>query len=287
MNDSHSYLHFDEPDQLKLCLPGGKQAKFLVLGDAHCKFDDDRGIPYQEYTNRMKRCSPHFFPLVEEAIEKAEKENYDAILMLGDFLSFPSIAGVEKFAEIFQSSKVPCLYTSGNHDWHFEGMSGSELELREKWTKELLAPLYGDRNPLFYAEIIRGFKIIMIDNSIYEILPEQLEFLKQELSDNIPAFLGCHIPLYVPGRDIFFGCGHPQWNAENDPYWEIERRPKWRTSGHTETTFEFHRTIMETPNLLGIFAGHTHKFSLDPLPGKFQAVAAMRHWIDFSIEPEH
>ena len=68
MNDSHSYLHFDEPDQLKLCLPGGKQAKFLVLGDAHCKFDDDRGIPYQEYTNRMKRCSPHFFPLVEERV---------------------------------------------------------------------------------------------------------------------------------------------------------------------------------------------------------------------------
>ena len=96
------------------------------------------------------------FSLVEEAIIKAENEKYDAILMLGDLQSFPSIAGVEKFAEIFQRSKVPCLYISGNHDWHFEGMHGSEQELREKWTKKLLSPLYGGRNPFFYAEMFNG-----------------------------------------------------------------------------------------------------------------------------------
>ena len=37
-----------------------------------------------------------------EAIAKAENEKYDAILMLGDFLSFPSFAGVEKFAELLK-----------------------------------------------------------------------------------------------------------------------------------------------------------------------------------------
>lgn len=283
MQKSDTFLSYNEPDNLKFYLPGGSPAKFLILGDAHCKFDDDRGIPYQEYTNRMKRCSPHMFSLAEEAIAKAEKEQYDAILMLGDFLSFPSIAGVEKFTELFQRSKVPCLYISGNHDWHFEGMEGSEQELREKWTKELLFPLYQGRNPLFYAEIFNGIKIIMIDNSTYEILPEQLEFLKQETADGMPAFIGCHIPFYVPGRDIFFGCGHPDWNAENDPYWEIERREKWRMTGHTETTFMFHELLMLTPNILGIFAGHTHKFSLDLFSGKFQAVTSNKHWIDFTV----
>ena len=283
MNISDTLLCYNEPDKLKFFLPGGPQVKFLILGDAHCKFDDDRGIPYQKYTDRMKRCSPHMFSLVEEAIAKAENENYDAILMLGDFLSFPSIAGVEKFAEIFQRSKIPCLYTSGNHDWHFEGMLGSEQELRKKWTQELLAPLYGGRNPLMYKEMFKGIKIIMLDNSIYEILPEQLEFLQQELSDNIPTFIGCHIPLYVPGREIFFGCGHPSWKAENDPFWEIERREKWPVTGHSETTLKFHKTVMETPNVLGIFAGHIHKFSLDIMPGKFQAVTSNKHWIDFSI----
>ena len=124
---------------------------------------------------------------------------------------------------------------------------------------------------------------IMIDNSTYEILPEQLEFLEQELSDGVPIFLGCHIPLYVPGRDIFFGCGHPCWNAENDPFWEIEKREKWRIAGHTETTFLFHKLVMENPNIFGIFAGHIHKFSLDILPGMFQAVSSNKHWIDFTV----
>ena len=120
MHISDTWLCYNEPDKLKFYFPGGPQVKFLILGDAHCKFDDDRGIPYQKYTDRMKRCSPHMFSLVEEAIAKAENEKFDAILMLGDFLSFPSIAGVEKFAEIFQRSKIPCLYTSGNHDWHLQ-----------------------------------------------------------------------------------------------------------------------------------------------------------------------
>ena len=75
MHISNTWLCYNEPDKLKFYLPGGPQVKFLILGDAHCKFDDDRGIPYQKYTDRMKRCSPHMFSLVEEAIAKASVEN--------------------------------------------------------------------------------------------------------------------------------------------------------------------------------------------------------------------
>lgn len=265
---------YDAPEKLQLTITGVQPLKLLVLGDPHCNFDDERGVPFQQYTARMNKCSIHKFSLVEETIARAEQEAYDAILMLGDCLSFPSEAGVEKFAELFEKSKVPCFFTSGNHDWHFEGMAGSEKDLRKTWIEKMLLPLYGGNDPLAYAVTIKGLKILMIDNSIYEILPEQLDFLERELADGTPAVIGCHVPFYVPGRNIFFGCGHPDWNGANDPYFEIERRERWRAEGHTETTMKFYRTVMESPNVAGIFAGHIHRFSLDFLNGKFQAVAA-------------
>lgn len=277
-------ISFDTPGKLDLRIAGVQPMKLLVLGDPHCNFDDERGIPFREYTARMKRCSPHRCDLVKQTIEKAEAEAYDAILMLGDFLSFPSEAAVEQFAELFQNSKVPCLFTAGNHDWHFEGMAGSEKELRCKWINKMLLPLYNGHDPFAYAVTIKGLKILMFDNSIYEILPEQLDFLEKELADGMPAIIGCHIPFYVPGRNIFFGCGHPDWNGANDPYFEIERRERWRAEGHTETTIKFYRTVMEAPNIAGIFAGHIHRFSLDFHAGKFQAVVAADQALDVQIK---
>ena len=274
---------YSDPGRLELTIAGVQPAKLLVVTDPHCNFDDDRGIPYQQYSARMNRCSVHRFNLVEDAIAKAEQEGYDALLMPGDFLSFPSAAGVEKFAECFEHANVPCLFTAGNHDWHFEGMSGSEMDLRREWINKLLLPLYGGRDPMAYAIRIKDMKILMIDNSIYEILPEQLDFLEQELAEGLPVIIGCHVPLYVPGRNIFFGCGHPDWNGANDPYFEIERRERWRAEGHTEVTMKFYRTVMESPLIAGIIAGHMHRFSMDFYAGKIQAVAANDRLLDVVI----
>lgn len=275
---------YSEPGRLELTIAGVQPAKLLVVADPHCNFDDDRGIPYQQYTARMNRCSVHRFNLVEDAIAKAEQEGYDAILMPGDFLSFPSAAGVEKFAACFRQSKVPCLFTAGNHDWHFEGMSGTEADLRREWIGKLLLPLYGGRDPMAYAVRIKGMKILMIDNSIYEILPEQLDFLERELAEGLPVIIGCHVPFYVPGRSIFFGCGHPDWNGANDPYSEIERRERWRAEGHTEVTMKFYDLVMSSPLVAGIIAGHMHRFSLDFYAGKVQAVAANDRLLDVIIK---
>ena len=277
-------LSYSEPGKLDLTIAGVQPVKLLVVTDPHCNFDDDRGMPYQQYTARMNRCSVHRFNLVEDAISKAEQEGYDAILMPGDFLSFPSAAGVEKFAACFERSKVPCLFTAGNHDWHFEGMAGTEEELRREWINKLLLPLYGGRDPMAYAVTVKGLKILMLDNSTYEILPEQLDFLERELAEGLPVIIGCHVPFYVPGRNIFFGCGHPDWNGANDPYFEIERRERWRAEGHTEVTMKFYDRVMGSPLIAGIIAGHMHRFSLDLHAGKFQAVAANDRLLDIHIK---
>jgi hypothetical protein len=114
--------------------------------------------------------------------------------------------------------------------------------------------------------------LIIIDNSTYEILPEQLSFFRERERKGRPILLLVHIPLYVPGRPLGFGCGHPDWSARNDRSWELERRLPWRTEGHTRTTLEFHKAVFRSENLLGILAGHIHKPSTDVVNGIPQIV---------------
>lgn len=40
--------------------------------------------------------------------------------------------------------------------------------------------------------------------------------------------LSMHVPVYVQGHDIDYGCGSPHWNKVNDCYCEIERREPWQ-----------------------------------------------------------
>ncbi len=114
---------------------------------------------------------------------------------------------------------------------------------------------------------MNGVRFVMLDNSTYEILPEQLQFFREQVKTQKPLVLFIHIPLYVPGRTMGFGCGHPQWGWETDRGYEVERRDRWPKSGHTSTTLDFHKEVFASPNLLGIFAGHTHKQSLDVVNG--------------------
>ncbi|MDA3925741.1 MAG: hypothetical protein PF904_13665 [Kiritimatiellae bacterium] len=61
-----------------------------------------------------------------------------------------------------------------------------------------------------------------IDNSTYEILPEQLTFFQKQVDSGVPLVLMMHIPMYAPGRPIGFGCGHPEWGAKTDRNWELQ-----------------------------------------------------------------
>jgi hypothetical protein len=82
-----------------------------------------------------------------------------------------------------------------------------------------------------------------------------------------------HIPLYAPGRSVGFGCGHPEWNAKSDKNFELERRERWPEAGHTATTMEFHRSVFNSPNVMGVIAGHIHRPSLDLINGIPQVVS--------------
>ncbi len=259
--------------------------KILQLSDVHLFLDDERGDEYRQYSERMAKAynvTRHFetgaetnpTAMLKEIAERAKSENYDALALTGDIVSFPSAAGVDYIKKTLSTVGTPYYYVCGNHDWHFEGMEGTEKDLRDEWIEKRLKSLYPEGvNPLAYSVVVKGVKLLFVDDSIYEILPSQLEFVRKELKDNLPTLLFMHIPLYAPGRPVGFGVGHPDWNAAHDGNYQIERRIRWPEAGHNATTYAFRDEVLNAANLIGVFTGHIHRYSLDVLNGKPSSVA--------------
>ena len=273
--------------------------KVVHIADTHLFKDDERGIPYQEYSNRMSKAynqTTHFKTRVktnpEEAFEQAlafaKKVNADVIALVGDIFSFPSEAAIEWVQSKLKATGIPYMYTAGNHDWHYEGMEGSLESLRDIWIEKRLLPLYQGKNPLMAAYDIKGVRFLTIDNSTYQINDKQLAFFKKQVASEMPLVLLVHIPMYAPGKNIYFGCGNPNWGAATDKGYKLEKRPKWPENGHTQTTLNFHKEVFNAPNLLGIFAGHTHRNSMEVIKGKPQIIAddnASGGYLDINFLP--
>lgn len=255
----------------------------LMLADTHLFRDDGRGEPFRQYSGRMAKAynqTKHFQtgePTNPEkgfigALKAAGTVKAVQLALVGDIVSFPSEAAVEWVLTQLQECGLPWLYTAGNHDWHYEGMAGSLAELRAEWIARRLAPLYRGADPIMSVLDLNGVRFVTLDNSTYEISPAQLAFFREQVASGRPLVLFVHIPLYAPGRPLGFGCGHPDWGAHSDRGFELERRVKWRQGGHTETTLAFHREVFAAGNLLGVFAGHTHRASVDVVNGVPQCV---------------
>lgn len=273
--------------------------KVVHIADTHLFKDDERGVPYQEFSNRMAKAynqTTHFKTRVntnpEEAFEQtlafAKEVNADVITLIGDIFSFPSEAAIEWVLSKLKDTGIPYIYIAGNHDWHYEGMEGTLESLRDTWIEKRLLPLYQGNHPLMAVYDIKGIRFLAIDNSTYQINKEQLAFFIEQVDSGMPLVLLVHIPMYAPGKKILFGCGNPNWGAATDRNFELERRPKWPEKGHTQTTLNFHKKVFSAPNLLGIFAGHVHQNSIEMIKGKPQIVAddnASGGYLDINFLP--
>ncbi|WP_036195995.1 metallophosphoesterase family protein [Maribacter antarcticus] len=276
-----------------------EKIKVVHITDTHLFKDDERGIPYQAYSKRMANAyhqTTHFQTRLEtnpeEAFEQAlvfaKEVHADVITLIGDIFSFPSEAAIEWVQSKLKETGIPYIYTAGNHDWHYEGMEGTLESLRDTWIEKRLLPLYQGNHPLMAAYEIKGVRFLAIDNSTYQINEAQLAFFIAQVNSGIPLVLLVHIPMYAPGKKISFGCGNPNWGAATDGNFKLERRPKWPESGHTQTTLDFHKNVFNAPNLLGIFAGHVHRNSIEMIKGKPQIVAddnASGGYLDINFLP--
>jgi len=237
----------------------------IMLADTHLFRDDQRGEAYKQYSGRMAKAynqTRHF--------QNNEPTNPEELG--GDIFSFPSEAAIEWVLDKLKSANLPYVYVAGNHDWHYEGMKGSSGYLRETWIQKRLLPLYQQEDPMMTVREINGVRLVVLDNSDYQITREQLAFFQKEIISGKPIILIVHIPLYAPERSMGFGCGHPEWGAKTDNNYELEKRERWPEAGHTSTTKAFYNEVFSAPNLLGVLAGHTHRQSLDVQNGIPQIV---------------
>ena len=252
--------------------------KIIQISDTHLFMDDSRGEPFSQFSRRMAKAyntTKHFRTGEEtnpekafnEVLELALKKNADLLALTGDIFSFPSERAIEWLTGRLDETGIPYVYTAGNHDWHYEGMEGSSHQLREKWTGERLKKLYGGNDPMMAVHKVKGINVVTIDNSVYEIIPQQLEFFREQAGKKEPFILMMHIPLYAPGRSLGYGCGHPSWGGKSDKSFELERREKWPMTGHTKVTMDFYEEVFTSADLLGIFAGHVHQQTIDSVNG--------------------
>jgi predicted MPP superfamily phosphohydrolase len=274
--------------------------KVTMIADTHLFRDDERGVAFTGYSKRMSKAynqTKHFFTGKEmnpeigfdETLQIAVEQQSSLLALVGDIFSFPSEAAIDWVVEKLNKINIPFVYTAGNHDWHYEGMEGTSAYLRDTWINKRLAPLYQGRNPLMQTIEINGINIVVIDNSTYEINEDQLQYLQQSLSTKKPTVLMLHIPLYAPGRNVSFGCGHPEWGAATDKGYALEKRLPWRAAGHTKTTMKFYDTVYKSNNLLGVLAGHIHNQSVDVVNGIPQIVTesnAEGGFLQVSFMPE-
>ena len=246
-----------------------KPVRLAIAADTHFAFHDERDDAYADFYKRMAQWPSKKEPFEKMFADVAESKA-DGLLLLGDIISFPTLANVEYLKRTLDSSKVKAFYIAGNHDWHFEGDDGSDLEQRSRWTEKRLSPLYNGRNPLMYSVKIGGVRIVMIDNSAYHVFPEQVDFWRSEAAKGDPIVLAMHIPFWQEGYSITT-CDAPLWGAAKDPYWQIERRQKWAERSMPSTT-EFRREVFSTPNLVAVFAGHEHRLMFASDKDKMQIV---------------
>lgn len=253
-----------------MSVPGLKgTVRVAFAGDTHLGLRDARDDEHADFYARMAQYASKGEAL-EKTLKKCAERKTDLVALLGDTLSFPTLANAEFAERTMKASGLEWIYTAGNHDWHFEGDGGSDMEQRERWTKKRLMGLYpAGANPLAHSRVVKGLRVVAIDNSTYEMLPEQTEFWRAEAAKGEPVVLMMHIPLWTEGWGVFT-CGSPEWGAARDEYWKIERRQRWAERA-SAATMEFRRAVLETPNLAGVFTGHYHSTMVAVEGGKLMA----------------
>jgi hypothetical protein len=186
--------------------------RVLHLSDSHISLRSDRQ-PNSErmhnaFVGRPRRDTGEMAlprDIFRGQVQAAAENGTGLIIHTGDFLNFPSAESVAFATDVLEGCGLPWLYSSGNHDWHYEGLPGSSEALRDEWRARALLPLYGGRDPSRWVEDhdASGLRFIAIDNSTYQISPEQLDFPRaQHGAANRPPGAHPTLPGRPHGRDV-------------------------------------------------------------------------------------
>lgn len=227
-----------------------------------------------------------------ELVDHAAANAIDLVALTGDVLNFPQAEGVLWATSMLNSSlryfdgpwkgtRVPYIYTTGNHDWFFEGLPSEQWALQRVWRQSALHPFYSlavsDGNPAgceydFCSYEKGGILFLTIDNSRYQVTRRQLYFFRSSMLRFLPTVLLLHVPLSIseslrPHRD-FVLCGDPSWGEATDRSWQHESRNPWPKDGNSVATELFLEAVLASAApkgpLMAVLAGHTHAHDATP-----------------------
>jgi len=217
VNTGQKVIHYigNPTDQISsISIPGYNDSiRILQITDTHIDIPNEQEAdlarygermhtaymnPRRHYSRDISKSTVEFF---DDLLLRAKEENVELLLLTGDIVNFPSAVSVQYVYDRLTETGIPWLYTSGNHDWHYEAMEGMPDSLRSVWEEKALKPLYNDLNPLYYSQVINGINFVNIDNSTGETTSEQAAYLRNQLTKPEPVVLLSHIP-YNLGRGV-------------------------------------------------------------------------------------
>lgn len=197
--------------------------------------------------------SCHFDRVLAYANELA----VDGVLLTGDMINGATANNLAYLHSRLQRLQAPHLYTLGNHDWEYPGEPWGEATRQAQYGK--FNRLTGG-NPACNAIALGGVNLVAVDNSTYQVSPQQLEFVRNELQRGLPTLFFYHIPLYVPSllKDVLSDWGSPIMMAAEG--WETGQIEKWQVEPPSDSTLRFCELLRENPygNMVGSFCGHIH-----------------------------
>ena len=273
-----NYSRSNGVQKLQIWSPDIKEPVHLfVIADTHLWESDQRNKPYDKYSARMHAAYNSVFHCIthqmttpakafKETMDIARQHNPDAIIHLGDLVSYPSEYSIEYAASLLKGTGIPFYYISGNHDWCYEGYDDDLFRDRETWMPRL-KPLYPEGvNPLMYSKEVKGVKLILIDDSVNDVTPEQIDFFRKEVSSGKPSLLLMHIGQYLPGHDTFY-MGFPDYIPSYHYGRGLEMVSK--TDGSHAVNIErfFDEVMLSTQRgqLMATIVGHNHEMKSEEI----------------------
>ena len=261
-----------------------RTVRFSVITDSHFTLIDGRDDAYRGHAKRAMQW-PGKEKDFDAALERSRAWGAEVVMLTGDIFTFPSYANIEFVERKMKGCGMKWVCIAGNHDWHFEGVKGTDNEQRAEWIRRL-TPLYQGADPLMSSYEIGGVRFVSIDDSTYQLFPEQVEFLRKELAKGDPTCLFMHIPLYLPTRPNLYTVGNPDWGEATDDIWMHENRQKWAKTGQVPESFALRDLAFGASNMVGVFAGHDHQLQVGAENCVPQFVVPMNFKIGTSLNVE-
>ncbi len=229
----------------------------LHISDTHLTYADERDDQRKmDLAAGRAPCFPHNADDLRVECAYA-KEAGIPILHTGDLIDFVSAANLDAAKRFMEENDV--LFIAGNHEFSlYVGEAFEDAAYRNQSLSKVQAAF--PENIRFTSRRLGGVKFIGIDNGYYRFERAQLNALKAELADGLPAILYMHNPLHEPElyrlsmtkNPCAYLTGTPEeWMQTYDDY-------RYRQQKADEETWETIRFIEACPQIRAIFAGHLH-----------------------------